>query len=155
MKTILIINDQSPEAEHAAWFALVLAQHIQANIILANTVVLKMDEPDYGWSEDLYDDIIAEPVHSLLMRKLRCRIKLQSGFFPKIQEIELADDPESIFFLAARNDIYMVVKGMNEFLPQALLHVNLCINTLINKLQVPLLLVPSSWKEKGFKRLVY
>lgn len=155
MKTILIINDQSPEAEHAAGLALVLAQRIQANIILATKVVSKMDTEDYEWTGTTHDDTIAEPVHSLLMKELVWRKKLNLGFNPDIEEVELNDDRESIFFLAARNDIYMAVKGMDEFLPQALLNLNLAINTLLNKLQVPLLLVPSSWSENEFKRLVY
>ncbi len=43
MKTLLIINDNSPEAKHAAEFALVIAQKMQANIMLVNTVAVFMD----------------------------------------------------------------------------------------------------------------
>ena len=37
MKTILVINNATPEASHAARFALVIAQKLQANLLLANT----------------------------------------------------------------------------------------------------------------------
>jgi|GEM_PF-4794860 hypothetical protein len=37
MKSIFVINDNSPEAVHAVEFALAIAQKMQANILLANT----------------------------------------------------------------------------------------------------------------------
>ena len=40
MKTLLIINDNSSEAKHAAEFALAMAQKLQANIVLMNTSVI-------------------------------------------------------------------------------------------------------------------
>lgn len=47
MKSIIIINDHSPESEHAAVFALVLAQRLGVNIILANLPVLKLTTDEY------------------------------------------------------------------------------------------------------------
>jgi len=41
MKTILVINDDSHQAEHAAKFALKIAHMMQTAIILANTVPVK------------------------------------------------------------------------------------------------------------------
>ncbi len=155
MKTILIINDQTPQAAHAAEFALVLAQRMRANIILASSSEPRLDSKNYEWARSSHDETIAEPIHSPLMKKLLWRKKLHPGFSSLIQEVELDDDREGLFLLASRNDIYMVVKGMDEFVPQALLNVNLAINTLLDKLQVPLLLVPSSWSENEFTRLVY
>ncbi|RNL56034.1 hypothetical protein [Pedobacter jejuensis] len=153
MKTILVINDHSQEAEHAAGFALVLAQRLHMNIIIATSMELKLDSRDYGWAGSSHDETIAEPIHTPLMKKLLRRKKLHPGFSPLIQEVEV--DRKGLFLLSIRNDIYMVVKGMDEFLPQALLNVNLAINTLLDQLQVPLLLVPSSWSENEFTRLVY
>lgn len=155
MKTILIINDHAPEAEHAAEFALVLAQRMQANLILASSMEPKLDSQHYEWAGSSPDETIAELIHSPLMKKLLWRKKLHPGFSPLIQEAQLDNDREGLFLLASHHDIYMVIKGMDEFLPQALLNVNLAINTLLDKLQVPLLLVPSSWYENEFTRLVY
>ncbi|GGI26464.1 hypothetical protein [Pedobacter mendelii] len=153
MKTILIINDNTPEAEHAAVFALILAQRLSANIILASNPEPKHDSRDYEWAGSSHDETIAEPIHTPLMKKLLRRKKLHPGFSPLIQEVEV--DMQGLSLLPLRNDIYMVVKGMDEFLPQALLNVNLAINNLLNQLQIPLLLVPSSWSENEFTRLVY
>jgi Universal stress protein family len=155
MKTILIINDHTPQAAHAAEFALVLAQRMRANIILASSSDPRLDSENYEWAGSSHDETIAEPIHTPLMKKLLRRKKLHPGFSPLIQEVELDDDREGIFLLASRNDICMVVKGMDEFVPQALLNVKLAINTLPDKLQVPLLLVPSSWSENEFTRLVF
>ena len=36
MKTLLVINDSTPQGDHAAKFALIIAQALEANIIIAN-----------------------------------------------------------------------------------------------------------------------
>ncbi|MFC3560580.1 hypothetical protein [Pedobacter jamesrossensis] len=155
MKTILLINDHTPEAEHAAIFGLILAQRMHANIILASSKEPEFDLQNYEWAGSTHDETIAKPIHTSLMKKLLCRKKLHPGFSPLIQETELDNDREGFFLITSRNDLYMVIKGMDEFSPEALLNVNLNINTLLDKLQVPLLLVPSSWSENEFTRLVY
>ncbi|TDG36484.1 hypothetical protein EZJ43_08170 [Pedobacter changchengzhani] len=155
MKTILIINDQTPEAEHAAAFALVFAQKTEANIILATHSNANGDLIDDEWGRSTNSETILAPVHSVLMKKLLARKKSYIGFSPLIQEIEVRDEQESLVFLTTNKGIYMVVKGIEEFIPHALINVKLCISALLNKLQVPLLLIPSSWSEIGFKRLVY
>ncbi|MFC4213050.1 hypothetical protein ACFOWA_17780 [Pedobacter lithocola] len=155
MKSIIIINDHSPESEHAAIFALVMAQRLGVNIILANLPVLKLTTDEYGWTETFpeIDDAVA--VDSKLMKNLLERKMLHQGFKPVIQELSLSCETRDLYRLASENEILMVIKGLDEFLPQALLNVNLAINNLLHKIQVPLLIIPSSWSENELKRMVY
>lgn len=156
MKSILIVNDHSSESEHAAVFALVLAQRIGANIILANMPELKLSAAaTYGWTETPPEEDVSGTVHSELMRNLLERKMIHPGFKPVIREMNFSAQKEDLFTLTSENEILMVIKGLDEFLPHALLNVNLAINNLLNKLHVPLLIVPSSWSENELKRMVY
>ncbi|RLJ72540.1 adenine nucleotide alpha hydrolase family protein [Pedobacter alluvionis] len=155
MKSIIIINDQSPESEHAAVFALVLAQRLGVNLILANLPALKLTTEEYGWTETLQEVRDAVAVDSKLMKNLLKRKLLHPGFKPLIQELSFSCENGDLYRLAGENEILMVIKGLDEFLPHALLNVNLAINNLLHKIHVPLLIVPSSWSENELKRLVY
>ena len=149
MKSIVIINDQSTEVEHAAVFALILAQRLAVNIILADIPVLKLTTAEYGWTETL------PAVDAKLMKNFLERKMIHPGFKPLIQELTFSCESEDLYKLACENEILMVVKGLDEFLPQALLNVNLAINNLLHKIHVPLLIIPSSWSENEFKWMVY
>jgi len=155
MKSIIIINDQSPESEHAAVFALVLAQRLGVNLILANLPALKLTTEEYGWTEPLQEVRDAVSVDSKLMKNLLKRKMLHPGFKPVIQELTFSCENGDLYKLASENEILMVIKGLDEFLPHALLNVNLAINNLLHKIHVPLLIVPSSWSENELKRMVY
>lgn len=155
MKSIIIINDQSPESEHAAIFALVLAQRLGVNLILANLPALKLTTQEYGWTETLREVRDSVTVDSKLMKSLLQRKKLHPGFKPVIQELSFSCENGDLYKLASENEILMVVKGLDEFLPHALLNVNLAINNLLHEIHVPLLIIPSSWSEDELKRVVY
>lgn len=155
MKSIIIINDQSPESEHAAVFALVLAQRLGVNIILANLPALKLTTEEYGWTETRQEVHNFVTMDSKLMKNLLERKMLHPGFKPLIQELGFSCENGELYKLASENEILMVVKGLDEFLPQALLNVNLAINNLLHKIRVPLLIIPSSWSENELKRMVY
>ncbi|MBT2562989.1 hypothetical protein J7E50_22430 [Pedobacter sp. ISL-68] len=155
MKSIIIINDHSPESEHAAIFALVLAQRLEVNIILANLPVLNLTTDEYGWTEMLPEISNTVAIDSRLMKNLLERKMLHPGFKPVIQELSFSFEMGDLYRLANENEILMVIKGLDEFLPQALLNVNLAINNLLHKIQVPLMIIPSSWSENELKRMVY
>jgi hypothetical protein len=155
MKSIIIIIDQSAESEHAAVFALVLAQRLGVNIILANLPVLKLTTEEYGWTETLPEVRNSVAIDSKLMKDLLERKMRYPGFKPVIQESKLSGESGDLCKLASENEILMIIKGLDEFLPQALLNVNLAINNLLHKINVPLLIIPSSWSENELKRMVY
>lgn len=155
MKSIIIINDHSSESEHAAIFALVLAQRLGVNIILANLPVLNLTTDEYGWTEMLPEVPNSVAIDSKLMKNIFERKMRYPGFKPLIQELSFSFEMGDLYRLANENEILMVIKGLDEFLPQALLNVNLAINNLLHKIRVPLLIIPSSWSEHELKRMVY
>ncbi|TCD04413.1 hypothetical protein EZ449_17400 [Pedobacter frigidisoli] len=155
MKSIIIINDQSPESEHAAAFALILAQRIGVNIIVANLPVLKLTTDEYGWTDTLPEIINAVSIDTKMVKNLLERKMLHPGFKPVIQELSFSCENGDLYKLASENEILLVIKGLDEFLPEALLNVNLAINNLLHKIHVPLMIIPSSWSDNELKRMVY
>jgi nucleotide-binding universal stress UspA family protein len=154
MKTILVLNDHSTTASHAAIFALDLAQKIRANIIVASIMlsddVIRHEDLKLGETGSLL-------IHrSELLKTLFAQKKRYADFRPVIQEIELTDfTGDELHQLTNDRNIYLVVRGMDEFLPSALISINLSISMLLSNIKCPLLVVPSSWNFKAFRELVY
>lgn len=134
-----------------AVFALNLAQKIRANITVASYSA-EFAREDLKISET--GSLVLQ--RSELLKTLFAHKKRLSDFRPVIQELELSGfTPEEIFRLTNDRDIYLVVRGMNEFLPSALLNINVCITTLLGEIKCPVLVVPSSWDFSEFRKLVY
>lgn len=154
MKTIIVLNDQSATATHAAIFALELAQKIRANIIVASV----SSDNDLIHHEDLK---LSETgtlflQRSELMKTLFAHKKQFADFRPVIQEIELANfTGDELSQLTNERNIYLVIRGMNEFVSSALISINLSINMLLTNIKCPLLVIPSSWNFNEFRDLVY
>ena len=154
MKTILVLNDHSTTASHAAIFALDLAQKIRANIIVAS--IIESDGPIYHEDLKLSETGTLPLQRSELMKTLFAHKKRYADFRPVIQEIELVDfTGDELFHLTNERNIYLVIRGMNEFLSSALISINLSINMLLSNIKCPLLVVPSSWNFNEFRDLVY
>ena len=121
MKTILVINDDSFEAEHAAKFALVIAQKVQADILLANRqsetrkIIEKaglwdetlslLDDTEYFMKTILAADKIIFSSNSLLyyrsgLNNSLSRTKTRKGFESAFTAIEKASQT----LLSKRND---------------------------------------------------
>lgn len=154
MKTILVLNDNSTTASHAAIFALNLAQKIRANIIVAS--ITASDDQIYHEDLKLSETGTLPLLRSALMNTLFAHKESYADFRPVIQEIELADfTGDELLQLTGKRDIYLVIRGMDEFLSSALISINLSITMLLSKIKCPLLVVPSSWDFNEFRDLVY
>lgn len=154
MKTILVLNDNSTTASHAAIFALNLAQKIRANVIVAS--IIASDDEVYQEDLKLSETGTLLLRRSKLMKTLFAHKKRHTDFRPIIQEVELADfTGDELFHLTNERNIYLVVRGMNEFVSSALISINLSINMLLSNIKCPLLVVPSSWDFNEFRDLVY
>lgn len=154
MKTLLVLNDHSATATHAARFALNLAQKIRVNVIVASLIQNETNIPQEELKLSSTGTITLQ--RSELMKSLFAQKKQYTNFRPVIQEVELLSfTGDELFQLTINRDIYMVIRGMDEFLPSALLNINLAINMLLSKIKCPLLVVPSSWDFSAFRDLVY
>lgn len=150
MKTILVINDDSHQAEHAAKFALKIAHMMRTAIVLANTVpVKKITERipaglDDGYIIDKEDKIAKQLVINDYDLK---------GFQPPISEVDIsALNAADLAQMIRKNDILMVIKGMPD---NSAVAGKLNMHAVLNNVQCPLLLVPETWKIKKIERLVY
>lgn len=154
MRTLLVLNDHSAHAEHAAKFALNLAQKIRVNLIIAS---ISSNEDIINNQKMKLDLAKARTLQrSGLMKTLFACKKRYVSFRPVIQEIELNDfNGVELFKLTIDSNIYMMIKGMDEFESSALLNINLSITSLLNQIKCPLLIVPSSWDFNEFRDLVY
>ncbi len=154
MKTLIVLNDHGIPAAHAAMFALALAQKIRANIIVAS-----LPSPDERIHvEDIQLNANGNLVlqRSELLKAMFANKKRHTDFRPVIQEFEVEHfTGDELFQLTIDKNIYIVIRGVDEFLSSALLHINLSINMLLGKIKCPLLIIPTSWGFHQFRDLVY
>ncbi len=157
MRTILIINDNSAAAKHAAEFALALAQKIQADILLMNTSAKTNKISKKVTVEDIVypDGGRNEHAVSEMLYHLKSINNAQTTYKPGIEEFDIvgANENELIEFIN-RNHIWMMVKGMaNELTASNTKSLN--IHNVLNRVLCPLFLVPEQWLLKDIERLVY
>lgn len=155
MKSILVINDNSAEAENAYKLALLIARKAEAEILVANIRKPNMPMPEkikmaevhelsadhQEFENDLIQEAEGHDSPDAFMRSIN-----EIGF-SGIKEKYIAEEIN-------RKNIWLIIQGMNTILPD----VNLpAINTscLLNKVKCPVLLVPANWKLKHFERIVY
>lgn len=149
MKNILVINNATPEASHACRFALVIAQKLQANLLLANTTralsAIKV----------LTDGSLAIDQENNMLKSLET-INTGDGFKPAISELDASSLNESqLSEYIYRNDISMIIKGELDDMHSQVPRKGLNIHAVLNKVRCPLLLVPASWQIKDIERIAY
>ncbi|MFI5136455.1 MAG: universal stress protein [Sphingobacteriales bacterium] len=165
MRKLLIINDNSPEAKHAAEFALSIAQRVEVDLMLVNTfqktrkavekvaagIIVKGGADIYSYQESK-----ACPFSEIHNHLKALNNKLQEGFKPEIEEFDLSGMNENeVIDLVNRNHIWMMVKGMADEEPAAHTKMPVNIHSVLNRVLCPLLLIPVRWALKDIERLVY
>ncbi|OCX53913.1 hypothetical protein BEL04_06430 [Mucilaginibacter sp. PPCGB 2223] len=154
MKNILVINDHSHEAEHAARMGLLIAQNIQADLLVANcfTYTGKLIEKTVAGS--LYKDTGSEHYENDLHDELDRINHSLTGFKPKISTIDLPGASEGVLAgYAIRNQVDMIIRGVMPGGSTSMS--NISSDSLLKKINCPLLLVPYGWHIKDIQRLCY
>lgn len=156
MKTILLINNNTPEARHAGAFALKLAAQLQAEIIIANNYVKANEsvekvlvgrKPGVEKEQTGGDD---------LKRYLQQHGEQGSGYEPIISEIDITGmHAGAVAQMVNDNRVWMMIKGLPEETGAACQEVQLDAHTLLNKVLCPIMLVPENWQIKDVERIVY
>jgi hypothetical protein len=154
MKTIFVLNDNSAEAENAYKLALLIAHNTEAEILIANVY-----QPDI-----VPKKIRLKEINGILIGQDQFEIdyghemagpNLPGGFMPVIKEVDFYGIKEScIAEEINRQNIWLIIKGMNFVFPNDNSTI-LNINSLLNKVICPVLLVPVNWKAKNIERIVY
>jgi hypothetical protein len=155
MKTILVINDNSVEAENAYKLALLIAHQADAEILVANICKANTLMPE---------KIKMAEVNELLVshHEIENDFGLEAGgndlsdrLMRAINEVDFCGIKEKYIVQEInKKNIWLIIQGMNTILPNDnSTHLN--INCLLNKVKCPILLVPANWRLKHFERIVY
>jgi hypothetical protein len=155
MKTILIIADQSPEAEHAVAFALIIAQAVHADVLIADTVLsnrISSNAPVMAGR----DNEPAQEAHCFTSEQLKTMIDPEEAYIPTIREVDISDyHITDLIAMVNKSEIWLLVEGMPDTLDKADGDLKLNIQSVLNRVRCPLLLIPQSWKLKKPERIVY
>ena len=161
MRTLLVINDNSSEAKHAAEFTLVLAQKMQANIMLMSTAAITnklAEKVPVGDIPNIDPDSYREQYHhaSGMHDHLKSLNDKEATFKPGIEEFNISGmDENEVAGVINKNHIWMMIKGIADATPAINSKRNLNIHAVLNKVLCPLFLIPASWQLKDIERLVY
>lgn len=154
MKTVLVINDNAARALEISKFAFLIAQKMQANVLLANLFEIHsvVNEPvPAGYNDEHVAELTKEDLGEYL-DNLNSR---PNDFQPSITEVDtyLMDENQLIETINKQN-IWMVFKGMHN-LPVDTGNGNLNIHHVLNKTRCPVMLIPETWEQKNIERLIY
>jgi hypothetical protein len=153
MRTLLIINDNSSAARHAAEFALGLAQKMQSDILLLNTSAIKTTRVRKVVAGD-FDNDFEDYQASEIFGYLKSLNSDCDHFKPGIEEFGMNEISEAaVSDFINKNNVWMVVKGMPDGPAPSKSKLN--IHAVLNMVLCPLLLIPERWHIKNIERIVY
>lgn len=117
-KTILVINDNSAEAEHAAKYALSVAQQTNADLLLANTFNSHTEIIERVVSGSALKNTGRDyPAQYLTDSLVMINAVNHSGFNPEIREIDISGHDEfQLSMLINKKEIWMIFKGRADTL---------------------------------------
>jgi len=153
MKTILVIDDGSASAKHAAHFALSMAQQAEASLVLAHVYPLKRPAASRklqlaGQNIPEYD--ITEPTQDL---SAQLKLVATGAFVPPIDEFDaLLDTEAQLISYINKNNIWLVIKGVTKPEP---FDTEIKIQSVLNRITCPLMLIPEKYDRQGFKQVIY
>ena len=153
MKTIAVLTNFSDSSEHAARYALHLAEKIKANILLFNSFLVPSDIPidaQVAWPAEEYEEMQSYSEKKLkeLRKKLEDEVKTKHStltFQPKITHLlEEGTIANSLNKLEENKDIILMVMGTHstDDLSTFLLGNN-C-RQVIDAAKLPLLVIPGN-----------
>lgn len=157
MRSILVFNDNSKASENAAEFALCIAKKAKADLLVLN--LCKVFEPKMKEKQPVIRDVHkqSEPdtgggelVENLTM------LAHDDEFTPVVWDIDVSSyNDQEICALVTRKNIWMMVKGIDtilmphEYIP----HIN--VQSVLNHVSCPLLLVPDGYKKYTSENIAY
>ncbi len=157
MKNILIFNDFTTEAEHAAELALLLAGKTNTNLYVWNTfdkyanpvarelVAANANEEEPGITADNTNWIL----------KLESRLNWQSGLIPVVRFIEGTDYvPANVLPVVKKYDIGVLIWGITED-KENLLQIEAEALSCSTRSGCPILFIPEKFPYRLFEKIVY
>ena len=156
MKNFLLFNDFSPEAEHAAELALLLAGKTNSNLYVWNTIEYEAIPAKrllmVGASEHVSE--IHADKHTWIER-LESRLNWETGLRPAVHFIEGIDYmSDNVLSVVKKFDVGLLVRGIAEGHEQKR-YVEASILKSATKSGCPVLLVPEDYPYKIFEKIAY
>ncbi|MBB3056366.1 universal stress protein [Mucilaginibacter gotjawali] len=153
MKNILVYNDNSAAATHAAEFALYIAQKMGANIILANTFKKTRSPVEKvtagNGDKNYYPPLEEATLNALLLRNLAIEYKTH------VEIVDFGNTGTDLADFINKNNIWLTVKGNGNTATADCRVQPVNAHLILNKVQCPLLLVPESWQIKTIEQIAY
>jgi len=157
MKNILIFNDFSPEAEHAAELALLLAGKTNTNLYVWNTFD-KLENPvakELAVAHANEEETEIATDNTSWIMKLESKLNWEMGLLPVVKFIEGTDySPNHVLSIVNRYDIGVLVRGIAGD-ESDLLHIEAEALSCSTKSGCPVLLIPEKFTYKAFEKIVY
>jgi nucleotide-binding universal stress UspA family protein len=164
MKTVIALTDFSPNATHAAHFALKLAISLKTNLLLCNAYLLPSEIPSpysIGWPVEEYDILGEESTNMLNLLKSQLEtwqstLNADNEFSPQISVNSSFGNLCSVIkFLSSTNDIAMVVAGIHDKDRLNTILQGNNMKSMVNNLDLPLLLIPPAAGFNDIKRVAF
>lgn len=153
MRTILVFNDDSPEAINAADFASHIALKVKADILTLNLTKRKK----FRASKVLIEAKLNATNADLNFHEIfeTTSVGPDDDFKPLQWDVDASEYSEKdISELVIKKNIWLMVKGIEMHVTHELLgHVD--IQSVINHVGCPLLLIPDNYKKKNFENVAY
>lgn len=150
MKTIVVLNDGSSAAAHAAKLAYMIAKKVQATLLLVETSKIKAAVTSKIMAVASFQTPV---VKNLLLETLSELDQTAAGHSPELTTVEMySASAAQLAELANTKNAWMVVYGISITSASAR---ELNLQSLLNKLCCPLLIVPEHWDLKPVERLTY
>lgn len=155
MKTILVIDDGSAAAKHAAHFALHIALKVKADLVLARVCPVKQLRSVKQFQLVGHNAVnhSAEAELGGLLMQLQQQATLSGDFVPSINAFCPEHDMETeLSAYIIKNNIWMMVKGAPESGPYDQ-HVK--VQAILNRIACPLMLIPEKYNQHNFHHIIY
>jgi nucleotide-binding universal stress UspA family protein len=164
MKTILVLTDFSIRADHAAHYALKLAQKIKANLLICNVFLAPADEPmtaQIAWPIGNYETFEDDSMNDVSELAGRLNQQLDKNltdgeFRPSIETASIAGSvTDTLNNIVASNHILLAVisthgaNGLGSFL------LGNHARDIIEDANCPVLLIPYQAMFDGYKKIAF
>ena len=151
MRTILVFNDDSPEAINAADFASYIAIKVKADILTLNLTKKKKLRASKALIGAGPKAVAAHM--NFHERSETTFMELVDDFKPVRWEVDASGYSEKdISELVIRKNIWLMIKGIETHITHELL-CNVDIQSVINHVGCPLLLIPDNYKKRNFENV--
>jgi hypothetical protein len=157
MKNILIFNDFSTEAEHAAELALLLAGKTNTNLYVWNTFdkYAKPVARELVAAHASEEEIWITPDNTSWILKLESKLNWQSGLIPVVKFIEGTDyAPANVLSVVKKYDIGILIWGITED-KENLLQIEAEALSCSTRSGCPILFIPEKFPYRLFEKIVY